>query len=158
MGQPVVINPWLIYQRFFDRRILEHNYDAMKEYVEYLHRHENEGIIAYGLGDWYDIGEKPPGVSQLTSLGVTGTCIYYCDTMILQKVAELLGATTMSIATRRRPIGFFRRSTASSSATRKSSTIETARPTAPCRCAGYGQRRRSRHGVVEPDPGHPRPR
>ena len=68
-GAAVVINPWLIYQRFLVRRILGHNYDAMKEYVEYLHRHENEGIIAYGLGDWYDIGEKPPGVSQLTSLG-----------------------------------------------------------------------------------------
>src|SRR2546430_607418 len=63
----------------------------MKSYVEYLHGKEHEGIIEYGLGDWYDIGPTPPAVSQLTSLGVTGTAIYYFDTIILRNVAELLG-------------------------------------------------------------------
>jgi hypothetical protein len=90
-GSAAVINPWLMFRLFGDRRILEDNYASMKAYVEYLHRRENEGIVAYGLGDWYDIGPKPPGVSQLTSLGVTGTAIFYCDTIILQHVAEILG-------------------------------------------------------------------
>jgi hypothetical protein len=90
-GSAAVINPWLIYQRFGDRKILEDNYDSVKAYVEYLHGREHEGIIEYGLGDWYDIGPKPPGVSQLTSLGVTGTAIYYFDSTIVRNVAELLG-------------------------------------------------------------------
>ena len=90
-GSASVINPWLTYQRYSDRRILEENYDSMRDYVEYLHGREHEGIIEYGLGDWYDIGDKPPGVSQLTSLGVTGTAIYYCNTIILKQTADLLG-------------------------------------------------------------------
>jgi hypothetical protein len=90
-GSATVISPWLIYQRFGDRKILEDNYDCMKSYVEYLHTRERDGIVEYGLGDWYDIGPKPPGVSQLTSLGLTGTAIYYQDTTILHEVAELLG-------------------------------------------------------------------
>lgn len=90
-GSAVVINPWLIYQRFGDRKILEDNYDAMKAYVEYLHGGEIEGIVAHGLGDWYDIGPKPPGVSQLTSMGVTATAIYYFDAIVLCNTARLLG-------------------------------------------------------------------
>jgi hypothetical protein len=47
--------------------------------------------VAYGLGDWYDIGPKPPGVSQNTSLGVTGTLMLYEDAAALGKIAALLG-------------------------------------------------------------------
>jgi alpha-L-rhamnosidase len=39
----------------------------------------NNHILSQGLGDWYDLGPKPPGVSQLTPMGITGTAIYYYD-------------------------------------------------------------------------------
>jgi alpha-L-rhamnosidase len=42
------------------------------------------------LGDWYDLGPKPPGVSQLTPMGVTATAIYHYDLIILAKMARLL--------------------------------------------------------------------
>src|SRR5690606_10219047 len=43
-----------------------------------------------GLGDWYDIGPKHPGVSQQTTMGVTGTAIYYYNLQILQNIAKML--------------------------------------------------------------------
>ena len=50
-----------------------------------------DGLVSFGLGDWYDIGPKPLGVSQLTSLGVTGTLMLYEDAVAMRKIASLLG-------------------------------------------------------------------
>jgi hypothetical protein len=63
----------------------------MRRYVAYLATRARDGIIAYGLGDWYDIGPGNPGFSKLTTAGVTATAIYYQDLTVLQKVAALLG-------------------------------------------------------------------
>jgi hypothetical protein len=90
-GSAVVLSPWLAYKHFGDRGILAAHYDSMKRYVEYLGGKSAGGIVAYGLGDWYDIGPKPPGVSQLTNLGVTATAIYYADFTVLRDIARLLG-------------------------------------------------------------------
>jgi hypothetical protein len=43
------------------------------------------------LGDWYDIGPKRLGLSQLTPLSLTGTAYYYEDTHLLSKIAHILG-------------------------------------------------------------------
>ena len=43
------------------------------------------------MGDWFDIGPNAPGVSQLTSNGVTATAIYYYDVCLMRKMADLLG-------------------------------------------------------------------
>jgi hypothetical protein len=90
-GSAVVINPWLLYKRYGDRRILEENYDAMKGYVEYLHKRDKDGIVEYGLGDWYDIGPGQPGLAKLTSPGLTATAVYFQDVQIMKRVAETLG-------------------------------------------------------------------
>ena len=39
----------------------------------------HDGIVDYGLGDWFDIGPGDAGFSKLTTAGVTGTAIYYQD-------------------------------------------------------------------------------
>lgn len=49
----------------------------MQRYIDYLSSKADNHIIAYGLGDWFDIGPESPGESQLTSNGVTATAIYY---------------------------------------------------------------------------------
>jgi len=90
-GSAACLCPWLIYQRYGDRQILLDNYEMMVRYVEYLHSREEEGIISFGLGDWYDIGPGEPGFSKLTSKALTATAIYYADVMTLRKTAELLG-------------------------------------------------------------------
>jgi len=87
----VVLSAWRNYVHFGDRQTLADHYENMRRYVEYLQNKSDNGILAYGLGDWYDNGPKPPGVSQLTSLGVTGTAIYYQDLRTLAKIADVLG-------------------------------------------------------------------
>ncbi len=65
----------------------------MKRYVAYLGSKAKNDIVAHGLGDWYDIGPKPPGYAQLTPIALTATAFYYYDTWILAKTAALLGQT-----------------------------------------------------------------
>lgn len=90
-GSACVVNPWQVYQMYGDTRILEENYDAMKRYTAYLAGKAQNQIVGHGLGDWYDIGPRGPGESQLTSKGVTATALYFHDLTLLQKTAVLLG-------------------------------------------------------------------
>jgi hypothetical protein len=90
-GSASILGPWAAYRFYGDLRELERSYPAMQAYVNYLQGRAVDGILAYGLGDWYDIGPKPPGVSQDTSLGVTGTLMLYEDAVAMSKIAALLG-------------------------------------------------------------------
>lgn len=89
-GSTAVILPWYLYQRYGDKDVLEENYAVMKNYNAYLQTKAKGYILSQGLGDWYDLGPKPPGVAQLTPMGVTGTAIWYYDLSLLTKMATLL--------------------------------------------------------------------
>jgi hypothetical protein len=80
-----------VYQRDGDLAALLSHLDVMRRYVDYLSSRANNNIIAYGLGDWYDIGPGEPGVSKLTTPGVTATAIYYQDLRVLEKTLALAG-------------------------------------------------------------------
>ena len=90
-GSAAVLSPWYAYQRTGDLRFLAAQYDVMRRYTAYLGTRASNGIIAYGLGDWFDVGHGAPGVSQLTTPGVTATAIYIQDLQVLARVAALLG-------------------------------------------------------------------
>jgi hypothetical protein len=63
----------------------------MKRYVDYLGVTARGHIVSHGLGDWYDLGPKPPGEAQLTPKALTATAFYYYDALILSRAAFLLG-------------------------------------------------------------------
>lgn len=90
-GSSLVICPWYVYKWYGDRSLLEECYPQMKRYVEYLGTRAEGHIVAYGLGDWYDLGPNAPGYAQLTSNGVTATAMYYYDVTVLRQAASLLG-------------------------------------------------------------------
>lgn len=90
-GSSFIICPWYIYQWYGDSRLIAEYYPDMQRYIDYLSSQAKDHIVAYGLGDWFDIGPNAPGVSQLTSNGVTATAIYYYDVCLMQKMADLLG-------------------------------------------------------------------
>jgi alpha-L-rhamnosidase len=90
-GSNAVIFPWYVYQWYGDKSVLADSYDMMARYLNYLNKKANDHILSQGLGDWYDLGPKPPGVSQLTPQGITATAIYYYDLDIARKTALLLG-------------------------------------------------------------------
>ena len=90
-GSSCIIMPWYMYQWYGDKQLLMEAYPMMQQYIDYLKTKSKGHILTQGLGDWYDLGPKPPGVSQLTPMGVTGTAIYYYDLNIASKIATLLG-------------------------------------------------------------------
>lgn len=90
-GSAFLLMPWQQYEFTGDSALLERNYDAMKRYVAYLSGKARDGILDYGLGDWYDIGPNPPGYAQLTPVALTATAFYYQDALILARAAGLLG-------------------------------------------------------------------
>lgn len=90
-GSSGILIPWYLYKWYGDKQALAESYPMMQRYIAYLKTKGKGLILKQGLGDWYDIGPKPPGVSQLTPMGVTGTAIYYYDLNILKEIATLLG-------------------------------------------------------------------
>ncbi len=90
-GSAAILDPWLTYQFFGDKHILSQNYQMMIRYVLYLKSRAHNDIIAYGLGDWYDLGPRAPGVEQLTGIGVTATATWYRDLTTLVKISHILG-------------------------------------------------------------------
>jgi alpha-L-rhamnosidase len=92
-GSAFVIVPWQQYLWTGDLELLRRYYDGMARYVAYLGSRATEGIVSHGLGDWYDIGPGDPGKAQLTPIALTATGFYYYDTVILSRVAALLGKT-----------------------------------------------------------------
>jgi alpha-L-rhamnosidase len=90
-GSASVLAAWSAYRAYGDKGELEKAYPVMQRYVAFLKGNATDGIVAYGLGDWYDIGSGGPGLSKLTSMGVTGTLMLYEDAAVMQKIAGLLG-------------------------------------------------------------------
>jgi alpha-L-rhamnosidase len=92
-GSAYVLVPWQQYEWTGDTDRLRRHYDGMKRYVSYLGSRATNDIVSHGLGDWYDIGPGDPGKAQLTPVALTATGFYYYDTVILSRVAALLGKT-----------------------------------------------------------------
>jgi hypothetical protein len=90
-GSAFVIVPWQQYEFTGDTELIRRNYDGMKRYVAYLGTKARTNIVAYGLGDWYDIGPRAPGPAQLTPNSLTATAFYFYDTWILAQTAAMLG-------------------------------------------------------------------
>ena len=90
-GSNSIILPWYMYEWYGDKQVLEEAYPMMQRYISYLQKKSPGYILSHGLGDWFDIGPKNPGESQLTPRGVTATAIYYYDLKIISKVANLIG-------------------------------------------------------------------
>ena len=97
-GSAAVLAPWYVYERTGDRAFLSAQYDVMRAYAKYLGSRAHDGIVDYGLGDWFDIGPGDAGFSKLTTAGVTGTAIYYQDLKALEKTAAVLGRNQDSAA------------------------------------------------------------
>ncbi len=88
-GSASVVIPWQLYKWYGDEETMKKAYPMMKRYVDYLHGKSKDNILDYGLGDWFDLGPKRPGVAQLTPVALTATAIYYYDVTILAKAAKL---------------------------------------------------------------------
>jgi hypothetical protein len=90
-GAAVVFSPMAAYRYSGDTFALSVAYPAMRRYARYLNSRMKNGLLGYGMGDWYDVGPKPPGPAQLTSLTLTATVSYYAMLRDMAAIATLLG-------------------------------------------------------------------
>jgi hypothetical protein len=89
-GSASVILPWLVYKWYGDISIIEKAWPMMVRYATYLKSKSTQNILAYGLGDWFDLGPQTPGPSQLTPIALTATASYYYDLTLLSEMAGIL--------------------------------------------------------------------
>ncbi len=92
-GSAAVILPWMLWDWYRDRSIVEEALPMMQDYVAYLGTKATDNILYHGLGDWFDYGPKSPGEAQLTPKALTATAIYYYDIKLLVKMMNLCKRT-----------------------------------------------------------------
>ncbi len=90
-GGAFVMVAWQQFQFDGNTALLRRYYEDMKRYVAFLGSTATNHIVTTGLGDWYDLGPKPPWGSQLTPPALTATAFYQHYNWILARTAELLG-------------------------------------------------------------------
>lgn len=90
-GSAAVFVPWDVYKWYGDKRVLEDNYNTMARYMTFLSKQVQKDSLSRGLGDWYDIGPKGVGPSQLTPIALTAFATYYHDLRTMISIASVLG-------------------------------------------------------------------
>jgi alpha-L-rhamnosidase len=80
----IAVIPWNIYLFYGDTKILEDNYENIKQYVDHIDYKYPTGLTDWGLGDWVPVKSRAP--KELTS-----TAYYFADALILSEVAGILG-------------------------------------------------------------------
>ncbi len=90
-GSAIVQCAWQQYQWTGDVELLRRYYAPMERYTAYLAGRAQNGMLDYGLGDWFDLGPGRPGQAQLTPKALTATAIFYDDLNIMAQSAQLLG-------------------------------------------------------------------
>jgi len=88
-----ILVPWQQYEFDGDLNLFRLHYDAMKAYLVYAGSRATNNLVSFGLGDWFDVGPKRPGLPQQTPVALTATAFYYEDAAIMARAAALLGKT-----------------------------------------------------------------
>lgn len=92
-----VVIPWVVYQVYGDRRILENQYESMKAWVEYIRKNAGNSYLYQSgkhYGDWLAFATTRsdyPGAT--TDKDLIATAYYAYSTSLLSKTAAVLGKT-----------------------------------------------------------------
>ncbi|MBZ4670955.1 MAG: alpha-L-rhamnosidase [Oscillospiraceae bacterium] len=93
-GYAAVICPWTIYQCYGDKKILEEQYESMKQCVEYIHSHAENGVLwntGFHFGDWLALDAKEGSYFGATPNDLVSTAFYAYSTDLVAKAARILG-------------------------------------------------------------------
>lgn len=89
-GSASIILPYLLYKWYGDVKIIEDAWPMMIKYINYLKKKSDDHLLTHGLGDWFDLGPKRPGVAQLTPVSLTATATYYYDVKLMAQMADVM--------------------------------------------------------------------
>ena len=87
----LVIFPFMYYETYGDDSLIKKYYQHMRRYTDYLKTRADNGILSFGLGDWYDYGDFRAGFSRNTPVPLVATAHYYMTVMYLIKAARMVG-------------------------------------------------------------------
>lgn len=109
-GDAIIIVPWVLYQRYGDRRILEQCFPAMEKWLEYVQKsaaqnkenveHEYERYVwdtKFHFGDWmipsFMLGEQPQGpiASAVATKDCMATAFYAYSAGLLAEISKIIG-------------------------------------------------------------------
>ena len=81
-----IICPWILYQVYGDRQVLEQHYPGMARFVEFCKRSAGDDLLRpdYGYGDWLS-------VSASTPKDVLATAYFAHSADLLSRIAQALG-------------------------------------------------------------------
>ncbi|MFD8275732.1 family 78 glycoside hydrolase catalytic domain [Streptomyces flaveolus] len=83
-GGAFVLVPWQLYTTYGDRDTLATYYPQMQRYAAFLEQQVKDGILDYGLGDWFTPDRTFPRA-------VAGTYGYWRVVDALSRIADVLG-------------------------------------------------------------------
>ena len=81
----------MYYETYGDDSLIKKYYQHMRRYTDYLKTRADNGILSFGLGDWYDYGDFRAGFSRNTPVPLVATAHYYMTVMYLIKAARMVG-------------------------------------------------------------------
>ena len=94
-GDAGVITPWVLYQFYGDKSVIERNYSAMQKWMQYIH----DGNPAYlrterlnfNYGDWLSYNAPTPD-------GVLATAFWAWDAKLMAQMARIIGRKDDALA------------------------------------------------------------
>lgn len=90
-GASFIQVPWQQYLFTGDAALLRDHYAALQRYFAFQEARVTGGVLADGLGDWYDIVKEKGGRANLTPPPLTATAHHYLNAATLAKIATVLG-------------------------------------------------------------------
>ncbi len=90
-----IIVPWTVYQNYGDTRILETQYESMKEWINFMKSKSSDSFLFNKwthFGDWLAFATTNsdyPGAT--TDKDLVATAYFYYSTSLMQKIAAILG-------------------------------------------------------------------
>jgi len=83
-GDAVVVVPWVVYQFYGDKRIIEESYEGMAAWVNYMKNHSKNYLYEQeGYGDWIAVVNSP-------KKPIGAAYFYYC-TKLMAKMSAIIG-------------------------------------------------------------------
>lgn len=90
-GATLVVFPFMYRDFYQDDSLIRKYYTNMCKYMQYMESKADNGIISFGLGDWYDYGDFKAGFSRNTPVPLVATAHYYMMLDYVCQAARLQG-------------------------------------------------------------------
>ncbi|MGF9846626.1 family 78 glycoside hydrolase catalytic domain [Priestia megaterium] len=89
-GDAAVICPWVIYQNYADKRLLEEQYPSMKAWVNYIQEQGDDPFLwntGFHFGDWLALDAQSGSYIGSTERDFIATAFYAYSTKLVSKAA-----------------------------------------------------------------------